>query len=50
MNEAIDPAVTATAVHVLSPLQLFEQADLVVRTVMILLLLASAWGWAINRR
>ena len=40
------PEVTATA-DLMSPLNLFLQADVVVKTVMIGLLLASVWTWAI---
>jgi biopolymer transport protein TolQ len=38
---------TAAAVQHLSPWQLFIQADLVVKTVMVILVVASAWGWAV---
>ncbi|MFT4080929.1 MotA/TolQ/ExbB proton channel family protein [Rhodomicrobium lacus] len=37
----------ASAAHLLSPLELFQQADIVVQAVMGLLILASAWGWGI---
>jgi biopolymer transport protein TolQ len=37
----------AAAVQHLSPLELFLQADIIVKSVMVLLMLASAWGWAI---
>ena len=39
-------AAAPAAAHGLSPVDLFLQADTVVKTVMILLVLASAWGWA----
>ena len=44
-----DPITTAAAaaVHGLSPVDLFLQADSVVKVVMGLLVLASAWGWAV---
>jgi biopolymer transport protein TolQ len=44
-----DPITTAAAgaVHGLSPVDLFLQADIVVKVVMGLLVLASAWGWAV---
>ena len=43
-----DPASdAATAVHLLSPIELFQQADTVVKVVMVLLLLASAWAWGL---
>jgi biopolymer transport protein TolQ len=35
------------AVHVLTPLELFQQADIIVKVVMVLLILASAWGWGL---
>jgi biopolymer transport protein TolQ len=41
-----DPATPAIA-HGLSPVDLFLQADTVVKVVMVLLVLASAWGWAV---
>ena len=31
----------------LTPIELFQQADIVIKTVMVLLLLASAWGWGL---
>ena len=37
----------AAAVHVMTPLELFQQADIIVKVVMVLLILASAWGWAV---
>ena len=40
-----DPATAAA--HALSPVDLFLQADSIVKTVMVLLVLASAWGWAV---
>jgi biopolymer transport protein TolQ len=44
-----DPVIDAAAIAAqhLSPWQLFLQADIIVKTVMVLLVLASAWGWAI---
>jgi biopolymer transport protein TolQ len=43
-----DPVIgAAAAVQHLSPWQLFLQADFVVKSVMVLLVLASAWGWAV---
>jgi biopolymer transport protein TolQ len=44
-----DPVTTAAtgAAHGLSPIDLFLQADTVVKVVMVLLVLASAWGWAV---
>lgn len=40
-------AVATSVSHGLSPIELFLQADTVVKTVMVLLVLASAWGWAV---
>jgi biopolymer transport protein TolQ len=37
----------AGAVHGLSPVDLFLQADTVVKTIMVLLVLAAGWGWAV---
>jgi biopolymer transport protein TolQ len=43
-----DPVIgAAAAVQHLSPWQLFLQADIIVKSVMVLLVLASAWGWAV---
>src|SRR6516164_4878826 len=52
MAEPVDAANAAitgatSAAHALSPIELFLQADTVVKAVMIILILASAWGWAI---
>jgi biopolymer transport protein TolQ len=46
MADPIDAA-AAAAQHSLSPVELFLQADTVVKAVMIILILASAWGWAV---
>lgn len=47
-----DPLDTAAAVaaapHGLSPVELFLQADTIVKTVMILLVIAAAWGWGVT--
>jgi biopolymer transport protein TolQ len=40
-------AVSAAATQGLSPVELFLHADTVVKIVMVLLILASAWGWAL---
>jgi len=45
MSDPVTDAVVA-AQH-LSPWLLFLQADIVVKTVMVLLVVASAWGWAV---
>ena len=45
-----DPAITNDAVnspHLLSPVELFQQADTVVKVVLVLLILASGWGWGV---
>ncbi|WP_036263820.1 MotA/TolQ/ExbB proton channel family protein [Methylocapsa aurea] len=47
MADSIDPAVAAAAAHAMSPIDLFLQADTVVKAVMIILILASAWSWAV---
>ncbi len=47
MVDSIDPSTAVAAPHGLSPIDLFTQADTVVKTVLIILLLASAWGWAV---
>ncbi|WP_026607181.1 MotA/TolQ/ExbB proton channel family protein [Methylocapsa acidiphila] len=46
MADSLDAPVAAAS-HGLSPIDLFLQADTVVKAVMIVLILASAWGWAI---
>jgi biopolymer transport protein TolQ len=47
MTESIDAATAVAASHGLSPVELFLQADTVVKAVMIILILASAWGWVV---
>ncbi len=45
-----DPAIPNDAVsspHLLSPVELFQQADTIVKVVLVLLILASAWGWGV---
>jgi biopolymer transport protein TolQ len=44
-----DAATTASAAlaHTLTPVELFLQADSIVKSVIVLLIVASAWGWAI---
>jgi biopolymer transport protein TolQ len=46
MSDPITNA-AAGAAHSLSPVDLFLQADSIVKAVMVLLILASAWGWAV---
>ncbi len=45
----VDTATTASAAlaHTLTPIELFLQADAIVKSVIVLLILASAWGWAV---
>ncbi|ACK52046.1 MotA/TolQ/ExbB proton channel [Methylocella silvestris BL2] len=47
MADPIDAAAAAAASHGLSPIELFSQSDTIVKSVMIILILASAWGWAV---
>jgi len=47
MAESIDAAAAAVASHGLSPVELFLQADTVVKAVMLILVIASAWGWVV---
>ena len=47
MNDPISATASAALAHTLSPVELFLQADFIVKTVIVLLLLASAWGWTV---
>ena len=47
MNEAIETVDLGSYAHDMSMWGLFLQADMVVKTVMILLVMASIWSWAI---
>jgi biopolymer transport protein TolQ len=47
MNDPSVGSASAAVAHALSPIELFLQADTIVKSVIILLLLASAWGWAV---
>jgi biopolymer transport protein TolQ len=47
MADSIDAAAATVAQHGLSPIDLFLQSDTVVKAVMIVLILASAWTWAV---
>jgi len=38
---------SAALAHTLTPVELFLQADAIVRTVIVLLILASVWGWTV---
>lgn len=40
-------AASAALSHSLTPVELFLQADSIVKTVIVLLILASAWGWTV---
>lgn len=46
MSDATTTASAALA-HTLTPVELFLQADSIVKSVIILLILASAWGWTV---
>jgi biopolymer transport protein TolQ len=46
MSDPVTAAAPAIA-HSLSPVDLFLQSDSIVKTVMVLLVIASAWGWAV---
>jgi biopolymer transport protein TolQ len=46
MSEVASTASAALA-HTLTPVELFLQADAIVKSVIILLIIASAWGWAV---
>jgi biopolymer transport protein TolQ len=45
-DQVTNTASTALA-HALTPVELFLQADAIVKTVIVLLIIASAWGWAV---
>ncbi len=47
MADSIDATAATITPHGLSAVDLFLQADTVVKAVMIILILASAWGWAV---
>lgn len=46
-DPSLASAGSAAAVHISTPVELFYQADVVVKAVMILLTLASAWSWGV---
>jgi biopolymer transport protein TolQ len=46
MSDSVTAAAPAIS-HALSPIDLYLQADSIVKTVLILLVIASAWGWAV---
>jgi len=43
----VEALAAASPAHALSALELFQQADTVVKTIMILLVLASVWSWGL---
>jgi biopolymer transport protein TolQ len=47
MADPVEAATAAVAQPGLSPVELFVQADSVVKAAMIILIVASAWGWAV---
>ena len=47
MSDPISTAASAALAHTLSPVELFLQADAIVKTVIVLLLLASVWAWTV---
>jgi len=47
MAEPVTATASAALAHTLTPIELFLQADAIVRSVIILLIIASAWGWAV---
>jgi biopolymer transport protein TolQ len=46
MSDSVTAASTVAA-HGLSPVDLFTQADSIVKSVIVILVLASAWGWTV---
>jgi biopolymer transport protein TolQ len=48
MTDAVVNTPSEAVAHALSPVELFLQADTVVKTVIVLLILASAWSWAVT--
>jgi biopolymer transport protein TolQ len=47
MSDPITNATSAAVANALSPVELFLQADPIVKVVIVILILASAWGWAV---
>ncbi|GLI92337.1 MotA/TolQ/ExbB proton channel family protein [Methylocystis echinoides] len=47
MAEPVTATASAALAHTLTPIELFLQADAIVKSVIILLIIASAWGWAV---
>ena len=48
MSDPVTSTASAALAHTLTPVELFLQADAIVKSVIILLIIASAWGWAIT--
>ncbi|WP_457798198.1 MotA/TolQ/ExbB proton channel family protein [Methylocystis sp. S23] len=47
MAEPVTATASAALAHTLTPIELFLQADAIVKSVIVLLIIASAWGWAV---
>jgi biopolymer transport protein TolQ len=47
MADPVTNTASAALAHTLTPIELFLQADAIVKSVIILLIIASAWGWAV---
>jgi biopolymer transport protein TolQ len=47
MVDSVANTASAALAHTLTPVELFLQADAIVKTVIMLLIIASAWGWAV---
>lgn len=47
MADPVNNSASAALAHTLTPIELFLQADAIVKSVIILLIIASAWGWAV---
>ncbi|QGM97776.1 MotA/TolQ/ExbB proton channel family protein [Methylocystis parvus] len=47
MADPVTASASAALAHTLTPIELFLQADAIVKSVIILLIIASAWGWAV---
>ncbi|MEF3368094.1 MotA/TolQ/ExbB proton channel family protein [Methylocystis sp. 9N] len=47
MADPVTATASAALAHTLTPVELFLQADIVVKAVIVLLIIASAWGWAV---
>jgi biopolymer transport protein TolQ len=47
MADPVSTTASAALAHTLTPIELFLQADAIVKSVIVLLIIASAWGWAV---